>query len=102
MFESEIFIKKAQWIRARIIKENGHIDMLNRDFVDDYAEEFKVSRVWKIIGANGCRDLQTMLGKLYQKNYLYRDSVGITGGLAGNGFPTWVWSYRLRNHGEWF
>lgn len=83
------------YIRAKAHRpELGAVDVCDSDFVDDYVAATGAEVHYVMYGANKCpqlgRDLATMVGTLE------RSRVGLQG-MAGMGFPRWVWSYRLRN-----
>lgn len=82
-----------QYIRARHPREG--VDVLNRYFVDDYADATSAKVEIMMWGANRCPQLGRDLLSMYKVGQLERGRIG----LAGNwqpGFPKWVWSYRVK------
>lgn len=72
-----------------------YVNTLNSDFVDEYTEETNAPHMIRIIGANTCPMLARDLATLHKQGKLDRSPGGI-GGMAGMGFPTWIWQYRLK------
>lgn len=81
------------------IKENGNVDCLNKDFVDYYVDNTQAKVFYQPYGANKCPQLQRDLAAMTWQ--LKRNRVGIEG-MAGMGFPKWVWSYKLRKSNNEF
>jgi hypothetical protein len=83
--------KKHEWI-YNYAKINGHIDILNSDFVDDYIKKF--NPVYKIqpYGANSCKELGRVLSSMYKNGLLNRFVMGIPYMV---GFPRWVYCYEV-------
>ena len=90
--------ERYQWI-VDYLSDNPHpgnsVDVLDRHFVDAYTEACK-PRVCLVMpyGANKVPQLGRDLSKMYDMGMLKRYIIGIDG-LAGQGFPRWVYSYRL-------
>lgn len=68
--------------------------MLDRHFVDAYVEATGARADLVPYGADKCRQLGRDLSAMAAQGRLRRGRVSIAG-LAGQGFPTCVWSYRL-------
>ena len=70
------------------------VDVLNRYFVDAYVDATRARAYVMPYGADKCPQLGRDLSSLAALGTLSRSRVSITG-LAGQGFPKWIWSYRL-------
>lgn len=88
--------ERKKWLLDYIAKEASGIDILNSDFVVDYCEANEVKAAAQWFGAPKCKTLGADLGRLFREGYLTRGRVGINDGLSGQGFPKWVYNYRLR------
>ena len=73
----------------------GPVDTLNRQLVVQYAYITGAKVDERIIGADKCRLLASDLRDLWKLGRCTRYTSGIEG-LSGQGFPKWVWSYRLK------
>lgn len=73
---------------------NASVDCLNRDFVDHYTETTGARYGVHMYGADKCPQLERDLATMKKQFLLVRHRVGIQG-MAGMGFPKWVWSYSL-------
>lgn len=87
--------EKEEWVLSYIGKY-GPVDVLNTDFVDAYAAEFRPRVATQLYGANKCPELGRLLSRMYSGNVLKRFATGIPG-LCGMGFPRWVYVYNLPN-----
>jgi hypothetical protein len=72
------------------------VSTLDSDFVDDYIRYTEASFKCMILGAHRCDQLTADLKKLYDQGHLKRWASGLEG-MAGMGFPKWIWSYYLAN-----
>ena len=70
------------------------IDGLNSDFVNAYIDATGASFKPTNYGAHKCPQMGRDLAKMAEDGILTKSRVGING--MGMGFPTWVFSYRLR------
>lgn len=70
------------------------VDVLDRDFVDDYVAATGARVKVMPYGADKCPQLGCDLSWMAARGRLLRSRTGICG-LAGMGFPKWVWTYRL-------
>jgi hypothetical protein len=86
--------ERHNWLLVYMLDEPGWLDVLNSYLVDDYQEGTGVSVDVMPYGANKCRQLGVDLAELASLGYLTRS------GMAGMGFPRWVWSYRLSDQGR--
>jgi hypothetical protein len=91
------------WIE-QYLRENAHgptspchVDILNRHFVESYIESTGSRYQETMYGAPKCKPLGGDLAKMVKAYRLKRNRTGIEG-MGGMGFPSWVWSYQLR---EW-
>lgn len=88
-------LERQDWLYQRITEEPGRVvDILNRDFVDDYVEATGAREGVQMYGANKCPQLSRDLLEMKRAGLLKRHRTGVQG-MAGMGFPTWVWSYRI-------
>ncbi len=71
-------------------------DVLNRDFVWDYIEATGAKSDMMPFGADKCPQLGRDLSELSARGMIERHRTGIGDGLCHQGFPKWVWSYRLK------
>lgn len=70
-------------------------DVLNAYFVVDYIEATDAKFDPMPYGAAKCAMLGRDLSELAARGMLQRYRTGIEG-MAGMGFPKWVWSYKLK------
>ena len=77
-------------------KWQERVDVLNKDFVDWYLEKTGAKFAEMPYGAHRCSSLRRTLRQMHKEGLLDRSSADVQG-VAGMGFPTWVWSYRLVN-----
>ena len=75
-------------------KARGGTDVLDSDFVDRYIEATGAAFRVTNFGAFKCPQLGRDLAAMTEQGILKRNRIGIEG-MAGMGFPRWVWSYRL-------
>jgi hypothetical protein len=86
--------ERHKLILAEIRKIPGEqVDILNRYFVEWYVDATKSREKVKMFGANGCPRLASDLLAMKKAGMLTRCRIGVSG-MAGMGFPKWVWSYR--------
>lgn len=103
MAERMPYVDRRAWLLRRIAKEqHARVDVLNSDFVVDYAEHTGSKAVVQFFGAPRCPQLGADLGRMHREGYVKRATVGIGDGLSGQGFPKWVYSYRLSTFGQGF
>ena len=87
--------ERYDWLEEAIRREPGHtVDILNRDFVDDYIAATGATHMIAPYGANWCPQLSRDLLAMNRAGLVRRHRVGLQG-MAGMGFPRWVWSYRI-------
>lgn len=85
---------REAWIIAYLEEQKDAVDVLNADFVQDYILATDASFRVQMYGAHKCPQLGRDLSRLAAQRRLKRARTPIEG-MAGMGFPTWVWSYRL-------
>lgn len=68
-------------------------DILDAEFVDDYAAATGAKVQYMPYGANRCPTLQRDLKTMYDNFMLKRKRIGVPYDMRGLGFPLWVWSY---------
>ena len=88
----EVKDEHARWV-LRYAVDRGPVDMLDRYFVEAFAEKFGVATKTMVLGAPKCRKLSEVLRALHFLRYLDRYPQGIDG-MSGMGFPKWVYRYR--------
>ncbi|WLJ71218.1 hypothetical protein [Sphingomonas phage Birtae] len=92
---------RKDWIEEHMtqaaVEGERHVarDVLSRDFVDAYIEATNAAFRPTAYGAYKCPMLGRDLAEMVEEGRLRRTRIGIEG-LAGMGFPRWVWSYRIR------
>lgn len=89
--KNERLLWLQEWLRA-----NHQADVLNSDLVFDYVEATQAKSVIKMIGAPKCKQLGIDLSTLFKTGIATRNTTGISDGFCHQGFPRWVWSYRLK------
>ncbi len=82
---------QEEWILEWLRKHRG-VDVLDTEFHDEFSKKFNVKQKFKMWGAAPCPTAMRYLKKLYDKKCVTRARVGIS---AGEGFPSWVWDYRI-------
>lgn len=70
------------------------VNILEQKFSDMYLDATGAEFECMFYGAHKCKQLGKDLSEMYRAGRLKRTRVGI-GGVAGMGFPKWVYSYRL-------
>ena len=68
------------------------VDVLNTDFVCDYIEATNARCAIMPYGAPKCSQLGEDLTKMFRQGMLTRSKTGLEG-MAGMGFPRWVYTY---------
>jgi hypothetical protein len=89
--------QRRDWIEAFMRGNNqarGGVDICDAAFVDAYTEATNAPYSVTMYGANKCRMLGRDLSIMAGAGVLRRSRIGLDG-MAGMGFPRWVWSYRL-------
>lgn len=93
--------ERQQWILDYVRRHQDacgtsrySVDVLNRNFVDRYVDATGAKAIGMFYGADKCPQLGRDLSALHADMKLRRHRTGIQG-LAGMGFPLWVWSYYL-------
>lgn len=93
--------ERQQWIiehmqkRELSVSYRYTVDVLNRDFVDEYVDATGAKADCMPYGADKCPTLGRDLAALHKAGKLDRYATGLQG-LAGMGFPRWVYVYRLK------
>lgn len=84
------------WIRRReaLHGQQERVDVTYSDFVIDYIEATDAKHEVLFMGAPRCPQLGRDLGAMYAAGILERHTTGLEG-MAGMGFPRWVWVYYL-------
>jgi len=99
---SKLKPRAERWtVLLKLVEREQRLDVLNRYAVDEYVEATGADFDVMPYGANKCplmgRDLSAMARS--PARLLERHRTGIEG-MAGMGFPRWVWSYRLTIKGK--
>jgi hypothetical protein len=94
-------IKRCDWILVELasMHEHASVDILNQQFVDDYLTATGAVHSVMMYGAHKCPSLARDLSAMALKGFLNRSRVGLPG-MSGEGFPKWVYSYRLTVQGR--
>ena len=85
--------ERHDWIMA-YIRKHGVVSAVNQAFVDAYVAATGATYSPTMYGSNKCRKLYLDLGEMSDDYRLKRVRTGIKG-MAGMGFPNWVWTYSL-------
>jgi hypothetical protein len=80
------------WLKAQ--PEGSWMDVLNAHFVADYIEATEAKFYAMPYGAHKCPQLGRDLTRMHKEGALTRSTTGIQG-MAGQGFPRWVYTYKL-------
>lgn len=83
--------EKIDWIKNYIDKNSPCVDIMNRDFIDAYEQEFSPKVKYTMYGANKCKEVSQVLKAGYDRGIFNRKAVGITCGYSG--YPKWVYCY---------
>lgn len=87
---------RQQWILNQMRQRPlVAVDVLNSDFVVEYAEFTGAATLPQFFGAPKCPQLGRDLGNLHHQTLLTRTPIGLPAGDSSMGFPKWVYSYRL-------
>ena len=71
------------------------VDVLNGEFVDSYVDATGANFLLCFYGASTCPQLGRDLSAMHKAGLLTRWACGIGDGLCHQGFPRWVYSYKL-------
>ncbi len=88
------FIQRREWLLSEIAKE-GFVDILNSDFVIDYAEHTGANYKPSLVGAGWCGLLSRDLARMAKLRLLNRRRCGLSAYEGGPGFPRWYYSYSV-------
>lgn len=91
------FDQRRRFILNWLTQHAGGVDVLNADFADAYIKANEAKFQPTNIGAFRVPQIGTDLSRMAKEGSLERSRIGIQG-MGGQGFPTWVWSYRLSKH----
>lgn len=92
------FEERKEWLLLAI-RDKRQADVLDAEFVEDFAQWTGAKITMPVWGAGWCPTLSKDLGKLYRQKYLDRRATGLSSGAWQPGFPKWVYSYRLARLG---
>jgi hypothetical protein len=84
---------RIEFIKDWMINHNGHIDILDSEFVDAYTNEFNSKIKIQFFGANTCPELGKVLSQAYKQGIFSRFIISIIEHEPG--FPNWVYTYEL-------
>lgn len=96
MKPSQRFDWIEEYLKARSLSVAASVDVLDRYFVEDYAEATGVKTSPMPYGADKCKTLGQDLSYMYRIGRLSRSTTGLWN-MAGMGFPRWVYTYKLKN-----
>lgn len=82
---------QLEWIQ-KYIERKGPVDVMNRQFVDDYLSTFDVGFIATPYGADRCPRLGRILSEGYKKGLFNRRVAGLWAHEWG--FPNWVYVYQ--------
>ncbi len=89
-------LDRYEWIENWMVKNRErYVDVLNKYFVECYADATGAKEFIQFYGAPKCPQLGRDLGQMYRMGILKRHSTGLAPGDSYMGFPKWVWSYQL-------
>ena len=93
--------QRYEWIEQYLLKQlqlHGKYaegcNIVDRYFVDQYIEAVQCSFYPMYYGADKCPQLGRDLARMHKVGRLKRSRCGIEG-MAGMGFPRWVYIYKL-------
>lgn len=88
-------VEREAWIYEYLSRHENRAgcDILNADFVNEYAEATGAKVEYTPYGANRCLTLARDLKRMHDDFRLKRTRVGIPYDMRGIGFPLWVWNY---------
>lgn len=81
------------WLMA-YIQRKGHVDVLNSELVDEYAQATNAKIIPVCWGAHHCPTLGRDLAHMAKCGALKRGRIGLSGNWQP-GFPKWVWAYSV-------
>lgn len=90
--------QRETWI-LRAVRDRRFVDVLNADFVSEYAAHTGATMRHSTWGAGWCGLLSADLRKMHKKKILRRTAYGLSGGAWQPGFPKWVYSYSVARVG---
>ena len=98
---SRILIPRAdRWAALlRLTEREGHLDVVNQAAVNDYVDTTGAPCSVMPYGAAKCPLMGRDLAGMAEAGLLVRHRTGLQG-MAGMGFPRWVWSYQLAERGS--
>lgn len=97
---SKTYVKRRNAVLELIANNpDNSFDVCNRDFVDDFIALTGCPYRPTNFGAHKCKVLGQVMARMYREHLLSRNTNGLLN-LAGMGFPTWVYSYRMAGKGE--
>ena len=83
-----------EYIRKRTISTSYYVSVVDKDFVDGYAEATGAPCAVQFYGAAKCPQLGRDLSTMFQLGTLRRVCTGL-GDMHSMGFPAWVWNYKV-------
>jgi hypothetical protein len=85
---------RIDWIKEWMSDHDGHVDILDVEFVDAYVGKFNAPVKIQFLGANSCKELGRVLANGYHQGIFDRWTIGIP--WHESGFPNWVYTYSLK------
>ncbi|WP_323016431.1 hypothetical protein [Castellaniella sp.] len=92
MKPSERYAWIEEYLHGKLVGES--VDVLDKHFFDAYIEATGAKCSIMIYGADKCQQLGRDLSGMHKMGRLTRHATGLEG-MAGMGFPRWVYVYRL-------
>ena len=77
------------------LKREQYVDVLDKYFMDEFADRFNCKYTYMPIGANRVPLAGKTLSTMFKKGLLDRFVVGISDYAGGQGFPKWVYCYSM-------
>ncbi len=86
---------KENFVIEYLTKREPYVDVLNQEFMTDFAIKFNCRAIRQTIGAPRVPLAGKTLSNMFKKGLLSRFTAGIDDYAGGNGFPKWVYSYYI-------
>jgi hypothetical protein len=91
---------RLNWITEQLIKKNEPVSILDYEFVMNYWAETNVKCSRMKYGAPKCKILSLDLSLLFKQGVLKRSLCILPAGSMNEGFPNWIYMYKLINPNE--
>lgn len=84
----------------RLAECHNQIDVLNKAAVAKYIQHTGAAHRTMPYGANQCRMMGRDMAEMEREGLFERSRIGIGNGFCYQGFPRWVWVYKLTDLGR--